>query len=287
MTMPVLDLAAIEQAEVHKDPHPHAVIRRSFVSDALARALRDEFACDGFTRHERHTAGPGGKRYLMYNHQVILAGEPVADSVAALSATWRTLVGELLDPRYRATVAKLTGVDLSRCQLEARLDRYGEGCWIEPHVDRPDKVVTQLLYFNDPWLPEWNGEFRVLRGPRFDACARAVLPRLGTSVIMRRGDRSWHGVPPVAGGSGYRCWCTLSPINASGSWGRDGNGRLTNQVFATHQQKHRAPSARVVSRLPPRDSARQHPGRARGFRCGLRHALPARTSDERLRPPYE
>ncbi|MBX9640191.1 MAG: 2OG-Fe(II) oxygenase, partial [Mycobacteriaceae bacterium] len=202
--MAVLDLAAIETAEIHDDPYRHAVVRHSFVSEAIARRLRDEFARDGFTRSERHETAPGGKRYLMYNRHVIVAGEPVADNVATLSATWQQLIGELLQPRYRAALAELTGADLAGCTMEARLDRYGEGCWIEPHTDRPDKVVTQLLYFNDPWLSQWNGEFRVLRGPRFEACARRVLPRLGTSVIMRRCERSWHGVPPVTPGSGQQ-----------------------------------------------------------------------------------
>ncbi|ALL56249.1 prolyl 4-hydroxylase subunit alpha [Mycobacterium haemophilum DSM 44634] len=197
MTMPVLDLAAIERAEIHEDPYRHAVIRHSFVSDAVARTLRDEFALNGFTRNERDDTTQGRKRYLMYNLQVVAASEPVADTVAGLSATWQTLIGELLDDRYRAAVAELTGADLAGCTIEARLDRYGQGCWIEPHTDRADKVVTQLVYFNESWLEEWGGEFRVLRGPQFDAYARRVMPHLGTSVIMRRSEKSWHGVPPI------------------------------------------------------------------------------------------
>ncbi|WP_329571325.1 2OG-Fe(II) oxygenase [Kitasatospora sp. NBC_01266] len=200
--MTVLDLAALEAAELHTDPYPHAVVEHSFGSDALARGLREEFAAAGFVRNERQYAEAGGKRYLMYNRYVVKDGKPVPESLASLSETWQQLITEILGDPYRAALGALTGVDLDGCALEARLDRYTQGCWIEPHTDRPDKVVTQLFYFNEPWREEWQGEFRVLRGPDLDDCARKVLPRLGTSVVMRRSDRSWHGVPPIVEGTG-------------------------------------------------------------------------------------
>ncbi|MFJ4656820.1 2OG-Fe(II) oxygenase [Nocardia sp. NPDC088792] len=202
--MPVLDLTAIEKAELHDDPYRHAVLARSFTSAEFAGALRAEFAEDGFVRNERRDTTPGGKRYLMFNRQVVEDGVPLPDNVATLSPIWRELIGELLGAGYRAALAELTGAELDDCVVEARLDRYGEGCWIEPHTDRADKVVTQLFYFNEPWRDEWNGEFRVLRGPQLDDYARRVPPRLGTSVIMRRSEHSWHGVPPITEGSGQQ-----------------------------------------------------------------------------------
>jgi Rps23 Pro-64 3,4-dihydroxylase Tpa1-like proline 4-hydroxylase len=104
---------------------------------------------------------------------------------------------EIRSSRYRDSLRRLTGIDLRDCVLEARLDRYSVGCWVEPHFDRPDNGVTHLFYFNDPWQVSWNGEFRVLRGSNMENHARRVFPYLGTSVIMVRSERSWHGVPPV------------------------------------------------------------------------------------------
>ncbi|MFF8694413.1 2OG-Fe(II) oxygenase [Streptomyces sp. NPDC002431] len=194
--MPVLDLDALERAELEHDPYEYAVIPRSFRDGATARALREEFAVDGFVRSER---GPAerGKQYLNHNRTVIDGGKPRETSPGTLSERWRLLVEDLLSDRYRAALASLTGVGLDGCAVEARLTRYSPGCWIEPHTDRADKAVTQLFYFNETWRDAWAGDLRVLGGPDMDDCVRRVPPLLGTSVVIVPSDRSWHAVPPV------------------------------------------------------------------------------------------
>ncbi|MFF7994637.1 2OG-Fe(II) oxygenase [Kitasatospora xanthocidica] len=196
--MPVVDIPALAGAELLRDPYEYAVVPRTFTDDASAGTLREEFAAAGFTRAERRAGAGDGKKYLMHNRTLVAHGKPDRRSVASLSDTWQRLVEDVLSDEYRAALSALTGTGLDRCTVEARMTRYARACWIEPHTDRPDKAVTHLFYFNRAWRAEWNGDLHVLRGPDMADCARRVPPLLGTSVVLVRSDRSWHGVPPVA-----------------------------------------------------------------------------------------
>ncbi|MFI5617199.1 2OG-Fe(II) oxygenase [Streptomyces sp. NPDC051567] len=192
--MSLIDLTALAGAELVRTPYDFAVITDTFADGATARALGSGFAADAFVRSERG-AGAGGKQYVMFSRTVVRDGVP--DGVDDLSPAWRGVVDDLLSDGYRDALAALTGVALDGCAVEARLTRYAAGCWIEPHTDRPDKALTHLFYFNEGWRAEWDGDFRVLSGPRMRDCVRRVPPRLGTSVVMVPSPRSWHGVPPV------------------------------------------------------------------------------------------
>lgn len=194
----VIDFAALKCANLHDDPYPYAVIKQSFTGEDVAYELRDGFVTEGFVASERkHRGALGKKRYRMFNYWLIQGGQPDEVRLGALSRSWQQLMTEICSSRYRASLRSLTGIDLRSCMLEARMDRYAVGCWVEPHFDRPDKAVTHLFYFNSPWEEWWNGEFRVLRGSDMQDYAHLVFPYLGTSVVMVRSEQSWHGVPPV------------------------------------------------------------------------------------------
>ena len=194
----VVDIEQIRKAALQYKPFRYAVIQRTFVNDCVIRRLNSEFPSEGFRKAGRtEKSEEGKKRYTMYNYYVIREGTILDEQIKGLSTIWQQVVAEISSANYRYAVSELTGVDLSESLIEARLDRYRAGCWIEPHVDRPDNVVTHLFYFNDPWRLDWGGEFRVLRSKDLDDYARRVKPILGTSLVMARSDDAWHGVPPV------------------------------------------------------------------------------------------
>ncbi|WP_050371980.1 2OG-Fe(II) oxygenase [Streptomyces acidiscabies] len=196
--MSLVDIETISRAELEQDPFGHAVIPRSFVTDDIAEHLRGEFSDVGFEESERTKATRSDKQYRMFNRNLVTAGRVDKDQVGALPASWQQFVDDVVSAPYRAALSALTGVDLDPCLVEARMTRYARGCWIEPHTDRPDKAVTHLFYFNDGWDAEWSGDLRLLRSADMDDCAKRVAPTTGTSVVLVRSDRSWHGVPPVS-----------------------------------------------------------------------------------------
>ncbi|WP_326566382.1 2OG-Fe(II) oxygenase [Amycolatopsis rhabdoformis] len=196
--MPLVDIETISRAQLEQDPFDHAVIPRSFVTDDIAENLRSEFSDVGFEQSERTEETRSDKQYRMFNRNLVTAGVVDQDQVRALPESWQLLVEDVVSKSYREAVSALTDVYLDQCQVEARMTRYARGCWIEPHTDRPDKAVTHLFYFNDGWNADWSGDLHLLRSADMNDCAKRVLPTTGTSVVLVRSDRSWHGVPPVA-----------------------------------------------------------------------------------------
>lgn len=191
----MLDLAAIGRSRIHRDPFSWMHATGLFdVRDG--RALRDAFPAAGMADTRRLT-GPG-KRYRMASRTLFADGaeHPVDD----LDPRWRALLAELLEPAYRDALSELTGVDVTRCAREVRACRYEPSCWLDPHTDRPEKKLTQVLYFNEPWEPAWGGALRILRSSDADDVAYEAAPVLGTAVVLVRSERSWHAVAPVAPG---------------------------------------------------------------------------------------
>jgi len=67
------------------------------------------------------------------------------------------------------------------------------------HTDSKTKVITVLLYLNEPWAED-GGRLRVLKnGEDLEAVAAEVPPDFGTLLVFRRSENSWHGHKPFAG----------------------------------------------------------------------------------------
>jgi hypothetical protein len=65
----VIDFAALESSDLHRDPWQYAVIRQSFTSEDITDRLRDSFATEGFVGSERRDGEAlGKKRYRMFNY---------------------------------------------------------------------------------------------------------------------------------------------------------------------------------------------------------------------------
>lgn len=197
--MTLVNLDAIRTARLAAEPYQHAVLDNSFVDPETTAALAVEFPAEGFRYDARESNEDGKKRYRSYNYELVDFGRPARENIAALSDRWRQVLDDLMADSYRAAVAARTGADLTGTVLDVMLFRYARDCWVEPHVDRPDKVVSHLFYLNLVWQEDWSGALRILRGPDLDDYERQVFPHAGNSVVMIRTDGAWHGVPPVSG----------------------------------------------------------------------------------------
>lgn len=191
----MLDLDAVRTARVRHEPFTWVYAKRLF-APVDAERLRNTFPTDGFTL--TRGLGTAGKAYQMDSRT--LHEDGAAHPLEDLHQGWRRLLDQLLGDDYRESVSDLTRVDVKGCAAEIRLCRYGPSCWLDPHTDRPDKKVTQVVYFNEHWKREWGGSLRILRSPDADDVAYEVEPGLGSSVVFVRSDRSWHAVAPVVPG---------------------------------------------------------------------------------------
>lgn len=103
------------------------------------------------------------------------------------SERFRKLVGEKLD-------VDLTGLD-TVINVRART-RLTDG---NIHTDTPSKLVTVLLYFNEPGQAEETGLRILNNGKDIDDYVEEISPALGTMVAFKVTPNCWHGHKPFVG----------------------------------------------------------------------------------------
>jgi SM-20-related protein len=186
-------LAKLSTAEVRRRPFRWALID-DMLGEADGRALAAEFPADGYRE-----AGTRGTDYSFYYRDLISDGAPAADW-RDCSPRWRRLGELLLSDAYRSAMSAVMGVSLDALTVSAGFCLYPAGAQLRPHPDQPIRVVTQTIYFNDPWEPLWGGSLLLLRSANLHDVEEEVAPTLGRSVVFVRSDHSWHAVTRVRRG---------------------------------------------------------------------------------------
>ncbi|EPH46683.1 2OG-Fe(II) oxygenase [Streptomyces aurantiacus] len=190
----MLNLAAFTAATLHREPFRWGRVEHAFTSGTAAREVADTFPLDRTRLRESRPAAE--KAYRMFSCPLVDGGERL-DAAHGLPATWAELVAQLLSSPFTRALAQATGQALEESSLEIRASAYADGCFLGPHTDRADKVLSVVLYLEPQWSPAHGGELSILRSsdPR-DEAAR-IEPRLGTAALLVRSDHSWHQVLPV------------------------------------------------------------------------------------------
>jgi SM-20-related protein len=171
--MDLLDLDAFDRTALTRDPYDFVIVRNFLRPDAAAAVRADFPRIDHPGLLAADDAG-GGPRF--------------GKLIEALGSTAvRRAFGRKFDLDLEAQ-AQMIAVR-GRCQAkDGRI-----------HVDSKDKVVTALLYLNEPWQAE-GGRLRLLRSADdLDDAVAEVPPDCGTLVAFRRSDRSCHGHAPYVG----------------------------------------------------------------------------------------
>jgi hypothetical protein len=182
------DLIQLARARAEDDPFGYHHIHETFSPEDAAR-LRETFPQRGFTKV---SSDDPRKTYTMWVRRLRpVPDEPQDDD---LPAPWRTFLTEVTGPSYRRRLSQLTGLDLEPCRVEVNLWKYPSDCWLDPHVDKEEKLVTHVLYFNEPWPVEWGGNLLILGSDSVDDVARRIPPLHNSSVLLVRRDNSWHAV---------------------------------------------------------------------------------------------
>lgn len=171
--MSLLDLDALAATPLIRDPYDYVLVR-DFVRPQAADAIRADYPQVG---------KPGS--FALKDVEV----------KGAFAALIEALDGEAF---RRAIEAKF---DIA---LEGLPTTYTVRGMCGPadgniHTDSKTKVITVLLYLNEPWAPD-GGRLRLLRsGQDLEAVAAEVPPDFGTLLVFRRSDTSWHGHKPYLG----------------------------------------------------------------------------------------
>ncbi len=171
--MPLLDLVALGQAPLVRDPFTFTVVKQA-IRPAAAAAIRDDFPAiedSGLLPVEATRDGP----------------------------LFRRLIRELQSDEVARAFSEKFGVNLvGRPQMITVRGRCAakDG---RIHTDSKTKLITVLIYFNDQWEAA-GGRLRLLRSPTdLNDMIGEVAPDSGTMIAFRRSDKSYHGHEPYEG----------------------------------------------------------------------------------------
>jgi hypothetical protein len=165
--MSMINLQALQTAELHTDPFDYMVVPGFLSPEILARVNADYPAIETAANHALDN--------LQY-------GPAFAD-----------LMEELRAPAFATALGERFDMELASLPTTVTVRKFCERTDGNIHTDHKSKVITVLVYFNEHWDHE-DGQLRMLRSKGdIEDYAAQVPPLGGTLLAFRRTDHSWHG----------------------------------------------------------------------------------------------
>jgi hypothetical protein len=110
------------------------------------------------------------------------------------------LIDEICSKEMEEILARKFAIDLAHYPLMITVRGQTQARDGQIHTDSTDKVLTCLLYLNEPSWNERSGCLRLLRdGENLDNMIAEVPPDGGTFLGFKRSENSWHGHLPFIG----------------------------------------------------------------------------------------
>jgi len=173
-------------------PWPHLYVADALPAD-YANQLAAEFPCDLLRRSARSNSD---KDYSLWTADLT---DPAVH--AALTPGWAGLLAALSSAQYRSLLARLSGVGLHHTTVSLTCWEYRTGDFLSAHVDKADKVLTQVLYLSSEWLDGNGGQLHIQRTRDVADTVATLPPVLGATAILVRSERSWHSVGESTAGA--------------------------------------------------------------------------------------
>ncbi len=189
----------IGSATIEPYPWRHAHLDRAIPSD-LAHDLVACFERAPMSRCEQTRAD---KTYR-FSTATLTLDTPIPDGL------WKEGLRAFSSGAYREALASLTGVRLCDADVTFDLWEYVEGDWLSPHLDKPEKLVSQIIYLTPGWREGAGGRLLIQECDEPASAVRQIPPRFGNSTILVRSSSSWHAVEPVGPGSPPRRSMTVT-----------------------------------------------------------------------------
>ena len=180
-----LMLDSVSKIQIFDTPWPHGIIDNT-ISESLATSLIKEiFEKEVFLKTYKDK---GNKTYSMSTCQVL-------PSLGPASKIFLTTVNSL---EYRMMLQQIFDRDILTKPVRVDAWQYGSGDWLSPHVDKPEKIITQVLYLSSDWVPEDSGHFALMSSNNLDSIVKRIEPLYLRSVVFSPNDLSWHCVEKLS-----------------------------------------------------------------------------------------
>jgi Rps23 Pro-64 3,4-dihydroxylase Tpa1-like proline 4-hydroxylase len=190
----IIDYNVFNHAEINQTPF-YWGLQDNLINKAMQNILLQQFPTDNFVPASR-TQGEG--KHYKFEVLNIISHNDVQDAFYQLSNDWQKFITELASTRYLSALSNFLQINFNAYSVDVGLFRFNPQDWVEVHTDRPDKILTQLFYFNDNWADDWGGELYILAEPHLSSVLSKVKPSVDRSAIIVRSDAAWHYVSPVA-----------------------------------------------------------------------------------------
>jgi SM-20-related protein len=169
----VLDLERLRSANLRTNPYDYLVV-------------------SGFIR-------PEWQDRLISDYPSIKKGGSFPLSTVRCGPDFSRLMHALDGREFREIVEKKFSVRLEGRPTMFTLRGYCRQKDGKIHTDTESKIITVLLYMNPVWAPV-GGRLRLLNsGTNINDVAAEIAPIIGTMLIFRRCDHSFHGHLPFEG----------------------------------------------------------------------------------------
>ena len=168
----MLNLSKLAAAEFHAEPFEYLVVE-DFLEPDCKRAIVEDFP-----RVEKSGSFPLSR--------------------VSYGPAFKQLTDELLGPDFAQAVGAKFSMDLSPYPTMLTVRGQCDGSDGQIHTDSKDKVITVLLYLNLDWDSS-GGRLRLLRSKNLEDYVAEVPPTMGSLIIFKRSDRSWHAHKPFDG----------------------------------------------------------------------------------------
>lgn len=168
----MLNLDKLTRAQFHSEPFEYLL-----VDDILRPECKPGIVAD-FPAIDRHGSFP-------------LATLQYGPAFAQLAS-------ELFSQEFAQAVGQKFSIDLTPYPTMLTVRGWCDASDGLIHTDSTNKVITVLLYLNPEWSSD-GGRLRLLRSKKLDDFAAEVAPTMGSLIVFKRSERSWHGHRPFEG----------------------------------------------------------------------------------------
>ena len=170
---PILDVEKLHSAKLETHPFDYLI-----VSDFIRPAWQDRLIAD-FPSLTKSGSFPL--------------------STVSMGADFSQLIDEMNGAGFRRAVEEKFSLGLDGRPTMFTVRGHCRSADGKIHTDTESKIITVLLYMNPRWANQ-GGRLRLLNnGTNIDDVAAEVPPTIGTLLVFRRSDRSFHGHNPYKG----------------------------------------------------------------------------------------
>jgi hypothetical protein len=172
MSLSIIDVEKVNSAKLETSPYEYFV-----ASDFIKEGWKDK---------------------LIEAYPKVKAAGSFPLSSVPCSNEFKQLIDELNSDTFRHAIEKKFALDLEgkptmftvrgKCRLK-------DG---QVHTDSESKIITLLLYMNPSWENQ-GGRLRLLNSNNIEDIKAEVSPNVGTLLVFKRCDHSYHGHLPFEG----------------------------------------------------------------------------------------